>query len=94
MSGSEGDSEAGFASSGVSKDVTPGSVKQMLRRIEENDDRGHQRSKRSRESPASSDEGVLVSKFDEVIALIKRENIRHREAMVSEMQKEFAALSK
>lgn len=40
---------------------------------------------------------VLVSKFEEVtalIALIKRENIRHREATVSEIQKEFAVLTK
>lgn len=76
----------------VVQNVTTGAVKQILKQMESTGNPKKQPQKRSRESYGSPEESTLASKFEEVMALIKRENKSHREAMVVEMKKEFALL--
>lgn len=73
--------------------MNAGAVKQILREVEDVAQRPN-RQKRSRESPGSPEDSVLVSKFEEVMTMIRRENLAHREAILADMKKEFAVMTK
>ena len=68
------------------------SVKDMLQKIESTDMRPRQ--KRSGESQGSTSENVLLSKFDEVMSLIRKENAAHRESILGEIKKELSTAVK
>ena len=80
------DSEGSVEADGnrlVEEEVHP-SVRKMLKKIEEQDCRPQ---KRTRESPSPKGETSLFTKLEEMMTLVRQENEKQRQVIVSEIKK-------
>ena len=68
-------------------------VRNILQQIELGEVK-QQRYKRSRDSQGSNSESLLLSKFDEVMTLIRKENETHHKSILSEIRKELSTVVK